>query len=70
MLPSMRVLKSMAEANECTAVRLTDKRQREKVGDVFRLSPAPGIFLWGGLIKKASFFGLDFELNLVASMTR
>jgi hypothetical protein len=24
----MRVLKNMAEANECTAVRLTDKRQR------------------------------------------
>jgi hypothetical protein len=61
----MRVLKNMAEANECTAVRLTDKRQRAKVGDIFRLSPAVGIFLWGRLIKRAKFFGLDFELNLV-----
>jgi hypothetical protein len=61
----MRVLKSMEEANECTAIRLTDKRQRAKVGDIFRLSPAVGVFLWGRLIKKASFFGLGFELNLV-----
>jgi hypothetical protein len=64
-LPSMRVLKSMAEANECTAVRLSDKRRRAKVGDIFRLSPAVGIFLWGRLIKRAKFFGLKFELNLV-----
>ncbi|WP_035347870.1 hypothetical protein [Edaphobacter aggregans] len=42
-LPSMRVLKSMEEANECTAIRLTDKRQRAKVGDIFRLSPAAGV---------------------------
>jgi hypothetical protein len=41
----MRVLKSMEEANECTAIRLTDKRQRAKVGDIFRLSPAVGVFL-------------------------
>ena len=61
----MRVLKSMEEANECTAIRLTYKRQRAKVGDIFRLSPAVGVFLWGRLIKKASFFGLGFELNLV-----
>jgi len=61
----MRVLKNMEEANECSAVRLTDKRQRAKVGDIFRLSPAVGIFLWGRLIKRARFFGLDFELNLV-----
>jgi len=61
----MRVLKNMAEANECTAVRLTEKRQRARVGDIFRLSPAVGIFLWGRLIKRAKFFGFDFELNLV-----
>jgi hypothetical protein len=61
----MRILKSMEEANECTAIRLTDKRQRAKVGDIFRLSPAVGVFLWGRLIKKASFFGLGVELNLV-----
>jgi hypothetical protein len=52
----MRVLKSMEEAKECTAIRLTDKRQRAK---------AVGVFLWGRLIKKASFFGLGSELNLV-----
>jgi hypothetical protein len=61
----MRVLKNMAEAKECTAVRLTEKRQRAKVGDLFRLSPAVGIFLWRRLVKRAKFFGLDFELNLV-----
>jgi len=64
-LPSMRVLKSMEEANECTAIRLTEKRQRAKVGDIFRLSPAVGIFVWGRLIKRACFFGLGFDLNLV-----
>ena len=61
----MQVLKSMEEANECTAIRLTEKRQRANVGDIFRLSPAVGLFVWGRLIKKSRFFGLDFELNLV-----
>jgi hypothetical protein len=61
----MRQLANIEEANECTAVRLTDKRQRAKVGDVFRLSPAKGVFVWGRLMKKSNFFGLDFELNLV-----
>jgi hypothetical protein len=56
-LPSMRVLKSMEEANECTAIRLIEKRQRAKVGDIFRLSPAVGVYLWGRLIKRAQFFG-------------
>jgi hypothetical protein len=55
----------MEEANECTAIRLTEKRQRAKVGDIFRLSPADDIFVWGRLIKRARFFGLSFELNLV-----
>jgi hypothetical protein len=64
-IPSMQVLKSMEEANECTAIRLTEKRQRAKVGDIFRLSPAVGVFVWGRLIKRARFFGDDFELNLV-----
>ena len=61
----MQVLRSMEEANECTAIRLTEKRQKAKVGDLFRLSPANGIFVWGRLIKKAHFFGLGFDLNLV-----
>ena len=61
----MRVLKNLEEVNECTAIRLTEKRQRAKVGDIFRLSPVVGVFVWGRLIKKAHFFGLDFELNLV-----
>jgi Immunity protein 26 len=61
----MQVLKSMEEANDCTAIRLTEKRQRAKVGDIFRLSPALGVFVWGRLIKKARFFGLEFDLNLV-----
>jgi len=55
----------MEQANECTAIRLTEKRQRAKVGDLFRLSPVYGIFLWGRLIKKARFFGLSFDLDLV-----
>jgi len=55
----------MEEANEVTAVRLTEKRRFAKVGDLFRLSPHAGVFLWGRLIKKARFFGDDFEANLV-----
>jgi hypothetical protein len=55
----------MEEANDCTAIRLTEKRQRAKVGDIFRLSPALDVFVWGRLIKKARFFNLDFDLNLV-----
>ena len=61
----MRTLKSMEEANECTAIRLTEKRQRGKVGDLFRLSPTPGIFLWGRLVERKNFFGWDFPLNLI-----
>ncbi len=56
----------MEEANDCTAIRLTAKRQRAKVGDIFRISPALGVFVWGRLIKKARFFGLEFDLNLVS----
>lgn len=55
----------MEEANDCTAIRLTEKRQWAKEGDIFRLSPAPGGFVWGRLIKKARFFGVDLALNLV-----
>ena len=61
----MTELKSLEEANEISAVRLVRKRQRAKVGDIFRLSPSDGIFLWGRLIQKARFFGLDAEFNLV-----
>ena len=35
------------------------------MGDLFRLSPKPGIFLWGRLIKRARFFGHEFESKLV-----
>jgi hypothetical protein len=61
----MTELRSLEEANEVSAVRLVSKRQRAKVGDIFRLSPCNGVFLWGRLIKRAKFFGLDADLNLV-----
>ncbi len=61
----MRSIRTLEEANEVTAVRLTEKRRFAKVGDLFRLSPHAGVFLWGRLIKKARFFGDDFEMNLV-----
>ena len=59
------MLKSLEEANEVSAVRLLTKRQRAKVGDIFRLSPVVGVFLWGRLIERAKFFGLDAEFSLV-----
>jgi len=61
----MRAIKTLEEANKVTAVRLTEKRRFAKVGDVFRLSPHPNVFLWGRLIKRAKFFGDNFEANLV-----
>jgi hypothetical protein len=61
----MRPIRTLEEAREISAVRLTNKRRYAKVGDLFRLSPHAGIVLWGRLIKKASFFGHDFEANLV-----
>ena len=53
----MKLLRSLEEANAIAAIRLCEKRQRAKVGDLFRLSPATGIFLWGRLIKRGLFFG-------------
>jgi hypothetical protein len=61
----MRSSRTLEEANEVTAVRLSEKRRFAKVGDLFRLSPYAGVFLWGRLIKKARCFGDDFEMNLV-----
>jgi hypothetical protein len=61
----MRVLKSLEEANEISAVRLTEKRRFAKVGDIFRLSPHPGVYLWGRLIKRPKFFGVRSDFNLV-----
>ncbi|SFR98967.1 Immunity protein 26 [Granulicella pectinivorans] len=61
----MRVLRSLEEANAVTAVRLTDKRRSAKVGDFFRLSPQIGIFLWGRLIKRAHFWGVKKDFNLI-----
>jgi hypothetical protein len=46
-------------------MRLANKRRYAKVGDIFRMSPHAGVFLWGRLIKKARFFEHDFEANLV-----
>ena len=43
----MRSIRTMEEANEVTAVRLTEKRRFAKVGDLFRLSPQADVFyLW------------------------
>ena len=61
----MTNLRSLEEANEVSAIRLVKKRQRAKAGDIFRLSPLNGIFFWGRLIKRAKFFGLGAEFNLV-----
>ena len=61
----MRVLRTLDEANEVTAIRLTARRRFAKVGDLFRLSPYEGVFLWGRLIKRSQFFGNAFESNLV-----
>ena len=61
----MRALKSLEEANAVSAVRLTEKRRHAKVGDIFRLSPYAGVFLWGRLIKRARFFGLKSDFNIV-----
>jgi len=61
----LRVLKNLQEAYEVSAVRLTEKRRYAKVGDIFRLSPHVGIFLWGRLVKKAGFFGVKSDFNLV-----
>jgi len=61
----MRAPRTLEEANEVSAVRLTDKRRFAKVGDFFRLSPHPGVILWGRLIKRGEFFGTDFQSNLV-----
>jgi len=40
------VLKSLEEANEVSAVRLVNRRQTAKVGDIFGLPPFSGVFLW------------------------
>jgi len=64
-MPSIRTIRTLEEANEITAVRLTDRRRFSKVGDLFRLSPHVGVFLWGRMIKRARFFGEGFEANLV-----
>jgi hypothetical protein len=61
----MESIRTLEEANQITAVRLTERRRFAKPGDLFRLSPFPGALLWGRLIKKAEFFGDDFDANLV-----
>lgn len=64
-LQDMRSTRALEEANAITAVRLTGKRRFAKPGDLFRLSPYPGVFVWGRLMKRGKFFGHDFETNLV-----
>jgi len=61
----MKELRSLEEANEVSAVRLVLKRQKAKVGDIFRLSPSKGVFIWGRLVKRSRFFGIDGLFNLV-----
>jgi hypothetical protein len=61
----MTKLNDLDEANEVSAVRLVARRQRAKVGDIFRTPPCNDIFLWGRLIKRTKFFGLDAESSLV-----
>jgi hypothetical protein len=61
----MHELTTLEQACEISAIRLVHKRQNAKVGDIFRLSPSDGIFLWGRLVKKANFFGLNKAFNLV-----
>src|SRR5215471_15374594 len=61
----MKKLRSLEEAYEVSAVRIVSKRQKAKVGDIFRLSPSKNIFLWGRLIKRARFFDVGAEFNLV-----
>ena len=40
-----------------SAIRLTTKRRFAKPGDIFRLSPAQDLFLWGRVIQQGEFFG-------------
>lgn len=61
----MHSLTSLEEANQVTAVRLCEKRQKSLPGDLFRLSPVPGVFAWGRHIKTTKFFGTDFDSSLV-----
>jgi len=61
----MRTIQTIEEARAISAVRLTHQRRFGQVGDLFRLSPKTGIFLWGRLIKRARFFGHEFESKLV-----
>src|ERR1041384_4825091 len=61
----MHKLRTLEEANEVSAVRLTEKRRHAKPGDLFRLSPHAGVVLWGRFIKRARFFGANFDANLV-----
>jgi hypothetical protein len=44
--------KDFEEANEVSAVRLSDERRFAKVGDIFRLSPYPDL----GLITESEVF--------------
>jgi hypothetical protein len=61
----MKKITSLEEANEVSAIRLTEVRRRPKAGDLFRLSPSAGIYLWGRLVKRGHFFGLKADFNLV-----
>ncbi len=61
----MKQLNSIEEAKEVSAVRLTEARPRPKEGDIFRLSPSTGIYLWGRLVKRSHFFGVAADFNLV-----
>lgn len=47
------------------AIRLTQKRRFAKPGDIFRLSPAKGVILWGRVVKQGEFFGHGGKMSLV-----
>lgn len=61
----MKKIESLEQANEISAVRLTEKRQMAKVGDIFRYSPEAGVYGWGRLIQRGHFFAMKLDLNLV-----
>ena len=58
-------MKLAEDPDRITAVRLTRKRQKARVGDVFRLSPAKGVVLWGRVVKQGAFFGVEGAFHLV-----
>ena len=53
----MTTASEFADPLEITAIRLTTKRRFAKPGDIFRLSPAQDVVLWGRVVQQGEFFG-------------